>query len=388
MSKTYPFLVVAISLTVGFLLSPKIVNAQVQHPLKLSPVERAFVAAQTAVGRDQIRMLLVTEPGRSADVIRKLKAISVDIGASQEDIDIVRAKVPIARLQEVLGWPELTAVETDTREGVDLLSDFELPFSGLSTPSFETKPGVPPSASTPENNPYTGSFATEASQFKAAFPNYDGRGVVIGAIEALKPGVPALTWARSLQGTKIPKIPEFLLLPPPAVTVGPIPEDTQLVRSHAWQKTVAVAAEQQGRASFNNKDYLLPKNLKSQELRMTLFRTSDFSFSPELTVLWAVESHKLWIVNKEQTDFSKGVGVDLQDPSNGSATMAQLGSDLESTAALTVGEKSRWIGIFLESYLIMERLVQVLLADTIFLMAGPKALLRRRNSSRSFPRRL
>src|SRR4030095_13496893 len=47
-------------------------------------------------------------------------------------------------------------------------------------------PQTPPSASTPNNNPYLPIGDTGASQFMAANPTWDGRGVTVGIVE---PGI-------------------------------------------------------------------------------------------------------------------------------------------------------------------------------------------------------
>jgi hypothetical protein len=327
---------------------PGTVSAQLRNSIDLSPPERAFVAAQLAVGRDSVRLFIVTESGRSGSVANKLKAMSAEIGSREDDIDFIRARVPIARLEEILRWPELTAVEIDNYEDVNLLGNFDPPnWLGPGAPSVDpgSKPGAPPTADTPENNPYTGGFATESSQFKARFPKYDGRGVTIGGFERVNPRTPALVWARSLRGSPIPKMPEFKISPPAEVAVGPIPQESETVTGIAWQRTAAVVRDDQGHISFNEKQYSPPSGLNSDELRMTLFRPKLGGLPEELTVLWAVRSRKLWIVAKDQTDFNKGFEIDLPNATDGSVGSTLLGADISSVVCLAVKTSSRWIAI-------------------------------------------
>jgi hypothetical protein len=339
--------VLALSILISIisgLFAPEIAVGQLRHRHELSPVERAFVAAQAAVGRDRIALLIMGAPGNLALVLDKLKGISADIGEAEADVGFIRAKVRIERLQEVLDWSEISAVEIDTREEVGLLGDFGSLYTSPSAEPIQgpSKPGVPPSAATPANNPYTGESATEAFQFKAAFPRFDGRGVVIGGIEQLDPYTPSLIWGTTRDGVKVPKLEDYIMPSPSEVTVGPIATEAQKLSGLAWQLTVSVSPDAFGRFTFNQKVYLAPKNIKTQELRITLFRTSQDDLSPELTVLWAVQSHKLWILGKEQIDFNDGTEVYLPKADE-SAAFVRLGKN-NRTISFAVDGPRGWLG--------------------------------------------
>jgi hypothetical protein len=80
---------------------------------KLNPTERVFVAAQTAVGRKSVRFLILAKAGSFDAVVGKLKGISAELGPKDTDIGLIRARIPIDRIQDALGWPEIAAIETE-----------------------------------------------------------------------------------------------------------------------------------------------------------------------------------------------------------------------------------------------------------------------------------
>src|SRR5262245_23342786 len=140
--------------------------------LDLSPVERAFVAKQLASGRDRVPLLLLTKRDQAAGVARKLEGVAGYVWVLDTAHDFLRVSLPIAQLQRVLGWHELTSLQMEVgHEGLTVYAD------PAGTAPARAKPGAPPTPFTPRDNPYTGEAATQALQFKTAHPTYDGRGV-------------------------------------------------------------------------------------------------------------------------------------------------------------------------------------------------------------------
>lgn len=125
----------------------EVCRAQLLNRRELSPVERTFVAAQSARGLDQARLLLLTQPGRSCETTRKLKDLGGEVH-EDPDIDLLRVRGAIDKLSEELTWPELTAAEIDINKELDLLGLFSdqaaLTAQGQTVITSDPKPGRPP----------------------------------------------------------------------------------------------------------------------------------------------------------------------------------------------------------------------------------------------------
>src|SRR5262249_50638454 len=151
-----------------------------QETIELSPAERAYVARQIAAGRDHVFLSLVAKPGKLSQLRSKLEHGSSDVFSVQEAGDYLRAKSPISDLQRVLSLPEVAAAQIELSIASSLLDgphaqDDPLPqlFSVGSvdgqadvSKSTQNKPGTPPTAYTPRDNPYTAESETQSLQFK------------------------------------------------------------------------------------------------------------------------------------------------------------------------------------------------------------------------------
>jgi subtilisin family serine protease len=322
-------------------------NASVS--LELAPLERAFVARQIAGGRDRVALLIATQVGRSAEVARKLASMSGEVPILETDIDYVQAQIPIARLKEVLQWPDIAAAEVAIGHDDSRLLGYVRDLPSTSLPNLAVKPGLPPTSYTPRDNPYTAESVTEALQFKTEHPTFDGRGVIIGGFDGagLNPRTPSLAWALSLEGARVPKLVEYVMLPPPSdLIAAAIPQQDQTSQS-SWQRTVPVKPDRSGRVTFNQLSYTLPPDDSSGELRMTLYRIRSTGISTEMTILWSVERGKLWICEKGHTDFGSSLTMTLAFPSGAGRrlAMAQFGRDEWRSLRIAVDLLSRTMGL-------------------------------------------
>src|SRR5690349_17579453 len=116
----------------------------------------------------------MTRPGLSHVVAEKLARVSGVVYELEADVDFLRARLPIAHLDELTRWPQLTSLQLATAFEPFALDQPE-PFQGpVDSARAEPagKPGVPPTAYTPRDNPYTQEASTQALQFKAAHPTF------------------------------------------------------------------------------------------------------------------------------------------------------------------------------------------------------------------------
>jgi subtilisin family serine protease len=278
----------------------------------LSPVERAFIALQLARGEGRVVILIAAKEGQTEKVCQKLRAIFGEVLMQDAEIGFIRARISIARGIDVMAWPEITVAQIDTGDEAALFAvDGRSETDGMD--SIAKRPGIPPSAYTARDNPYTAESTTQSLQFKTDHPTYDGRGAVIGGIEPVDIRTPSLRRALSLQGASIAKFADYVLPIPPSISVGAVPEKGKT--DYGWQQTKAVHPDKDHAVNFNGKAYVIPESVGSDELRMALVRArpvrAALPYSPgissEMTVLWAVKAGRVWLCEGEQTDFNRGL---------------------------------------------------------------------------------
>lgn len=263
--------------------------AQPTTALELSPASRIVLTQRLAGGGKDLSMLLLALEGRSADMEKRAKSHGVEVIAVESDVDMLYLRVPIARVEDVLKWPEWSAVSLPF-----IMGDFHtLSANADGNSPVHRKPGIAPDAFTPRDNPYTGASVTESVQFKEAYPTYDGRGVVIGSNEAIDLRNPSLQVAYSLEGRRVPKIRDYVMLPPSGRSI----DATTAVASHAWLSTTLVTPDVQGYVTFKDRRFALPADVRSAagELRVAQVPTNQFAMGvSRLTLLWNVPQSQVW----------------------------------------------------------------------------------------------
>jgi subtilisin family serine protease len=148
--------------------------AQSDRAVQLSKRERALVVAAQAKGESSITLMIASKSQANAKVAKDLESLGATVGYRADQIDYVRASVPLDKLDAVLALDGLLAVDVDE----------EIPV-GDPTPTG-IAPLIPqpaPGAATPRVNPYMPTQDTRAAQFVNAHPTWDGRGVTIGIVD-------------------------------------------------------------------------------------------------------------------------------------------------------------------------------------------------------------
>src|SRR4030095_10648032 len=114
-------------------------------------------------------------PGANAQVAGGLAGLGAVVRYREESVSYIRARVPVDKVAAAAALPGVKYLDVDE----------VIP---LPDPRPEgIAPVVPqpaPNAATPNNNPYMPIGDTGASQFMAAHPTWDGRGVTIGIVDA------------------------------------------------------------------------------------------------------------------------------------------------------------------------------------------------------------
>ena len=141
---------------------------------KLSKHDQALLAKAEAQGKDTVVVIIASKSGASGDIARVIEAQGGSILNSDASLGYVLARIPTGKVEGV--------ATLDGIEALDLDEVIPLPDPSPGGAVAPT-PQTPPSAATPNNNPYLPIGDTGSSQFMAAHPTWDGRGITIGILD-------------------------------------------------------------------------------------------------------------------------------------------------------------------------------------------------------------
>ncbi|HEX2399234.1 MAG TPA: S8 family serine peptidase, partial [Mycobacterium sp.] len=168
---------VAAALLISAVLPGSLVAADPKGT-KLSKEDHAQLAKAAVAGDKRVTVLIAAKPGANSTVATGITSLGGKILYREDQIDYIRASVPSGKVEAAAALKGVQALEVDAviplpdpRPGDDP--------DGATVPT----PQTPPSASTPNNNPYMPIGDTGASQFMAAHPTWDGRGVTVGILD-------------------------------------------------------------------------------------------------------------------------------------------------------------------------------------------------------------
>ncbi|HKZ70066.1 MAG TPA: S8 family serine peptidase, partial [Anaerolineales bacterium] len=140
----------------------------------LSKHDRALLAEAIVNGESTVTLLIASTPGANKAVANGIKGLGGTIRYQEDSISYISAIVPIDKVEAAAA---LSGVEALDLNEIIPLED-PRPDAALGV-----IPQPAPGAGTPNNNPYMPIGDTGASQFMAANPTWDGRGVTIGFLD-------------------------------------------------------------------------------------------------------------------------------------------------------------------------------------------------------------
>jgi subtilisin family serine protease len=274
------------------------VSVASNEKLSLSPVDRSLLTEYRVLGREDIPLVFAVEPELTANVAHAIESAGGHLLSQQNDIGYLYAEVPLTSLQSIMGFEGIDAMEVACyparSEAVDQTTTDHVP-----------EKGIAPTPLLPADNPYSGESATQAAQFKAAHPTFDGRGVVIGFTEAADPDAPSMQGALDLRGSSIPKFRSYSW--GSENFVGSADGVAARGDYFYWQQTAVVAPDDRRVFNFEGHSYELPEGIESREWRICLRREPDSwrqNDKSTYVVLWAVDQHLLWMMNENETRFT------------------------------------------------------------------------------------
>lgn len=152
------------------------VSAQVGNGGGLSKYDRQLLAEAIANGESTVTLLIASTPGSNSKVASGIERLGGFVRYREDSINYVSAVVPIDQVEAAASLSGVLSL--DLNEIIPLEDPRPDP-EGVAPVINQPAPG----ASTPNNNPYMPIRDIGGSDFLAAHPTWDGRGVTIGIVD-------------------------------------------------------------------------------------------------------------------------------------------------------------------------------------------------------------
>ena len=214
------------------LITPLTAEAQPPRRPFLVKDARGELAQARARGESEVVLVMAAMPGRNARLAAAIEGMGGRIGFRFDEVDYLRAWVPLDRVEELVDHPDIHSVDVSITNrsrsfglaGGDGISpaaglpssdfarpaaDFPgtaslLPGTGLPSPDTVWPPVL---GDQPLSNRYSPLGDMRALEWRERNPTWDGRGVTVAMIDMLPDMLlPELRTARNLDGEEVPKI--------------------------------------------------------------------------------------------------------------------------------------------------------------------------------------
>ena len=163
---------------------------------------RGEIAQARARGESEVVLVMAAMPGRNARLAAAIEGMGGRIGFRFDEVDYLRAWVPLERVEEVVDHPDIHSVDlsiTGRPRSFGMADDApELPGDTIWPPVLSDHP---------LRNRYSPLGDMRAIEWREENPTWDGRGVTIAMIDMLPDMLlPELQTAMTLEGEEVPKI--------------------------------------------------------------------------------------------------------------------------------------------------------------------------------------
>lgn len=264
----------------------------------LSKHNRELLADAIVNGKPTVTLLVASQPGANKTVASGITRLGGRIRYQEDTINYISAIVPTNTVNTVTTLNGVKAVDLD--EVIPL----EEPAPDATGPII---PQTPPSAATPNNNPYMPIGDTGASQFMAAHPTWDGRGVTIGFLDT---GMSLDNPALLTTSTGERKIIDWVTATDPFNDDDPtwINMNNQVKGSSFTFNSVTYTAPANGSyriGLFNERDARLGGELGSDVNRDGNPAGSSGIFA----VLWDPTSNNVWVDTNQNKNFADDMAM-------------------------------------------------------------------------------
>jgi hypothetical protein len=299
---------------VGFLLlvTAQSTQAQIARRDFLFKDGRSSLAMARARGEKDALLVIASMPGANATVARAITALGGTVQYRSDDVDYLRARVPLEKVEELAANRSVHSVSISprpNREGGGGGGGGENTISATDTTKKRLWP--PPLLSWyPVLNRYDPLADLRALDFRTQNPNWDGRGVTLAIIDmSLDPLLPELQAAFTLDGKPVQKIIGYET----AVDSEEEPEGRWLamkdtVSTHGTElryKDRAYTAPRAGRFRIELLNEAVFDSLSRNGLNKDLNRDGNPKESSRLfAVLWDERTDDVWVDTNQDGSFA------------------------------------------------------------------------------------
>ena len=297
------------------------VSAQVPRRSFLFKDARGDVAIARARGDKELTLVIAAMPGANARLAGTITALGGTIRYRDDDVDYLRARVPIDSVEKIVLDAAVHSVEINTsgsgRGFGGMLGSEAAVTPAQSAGALLTAPQDSPQQAWPPvlppyplTNPYSPLADMGALEFRKAHPTYDGRGVTIACIDGNPDSLmPELQVAMTLDGKPISKIAAY-------ETAIDIDDDDD----SRWLRMTDTVAAVDGRFTHQEKTYTVPR---SGTFRIALLDETKYNtFTGDgvngdinrdgnppgstriFAVLWDEQANDVWLDTNQNLSFA------------------------------------------------------------------------------------
>ncbi len=276
---------------------PERSTQQIHSKLYLSSRERLVGAI--AHGATTFNVVIASVDHKNASVARAIVADGGAVRWRADDVDYLRAVLPIGAVEKIAEDPNVESIDAD---------DVAYLLEPTPRPSSTVSPAATPwSRSAAEERPLLHPYRPGADigtlALRAKYPTYDGRGTVVAIIDGIPDFLlPELQESKSLSGERIPKFID-------------IRSESSADRYSPWLDTSAVRVVG-GTFTVGGVSYKAPYDgifrfvrlRRSQASYAYLFKVADLGSADSqrdgIGVLWDERTGAVWVDSSRNHDFA------------------------------------------------------------------------------------
>ena len=308
-----------------------------------SPADKLFIsrlfkdshqleAIARAQGHQDITVLVISKPGKAGLLARTAERLKGDIRYREDEVGYLRIKFPIDGISEFSSSDAIDAItldaeylcdpnrlcpareESKANTKADPICDKNGLYSPVPRSENQVNETWPPKWSDyPLRQPYSPIGDIDAAEFKNKYPAFDGRGVTVALLDG-NPDLllPEFQTAYNLNGTKVPKIADFLNATDPRDDAEHVPQ---------WVNMAEEVDERDGKVTFQGKIFVIPRKGKFRigqlnERRWNNYRNAqnldqdlDRNGNPRgddglFGVLWDEKTNDVWVDTDRDLNFA------------------------------------------------------------------------------------
>jgi hypothetical protein len=299
-------------LAIALLLAAQSAVAQApRRPFLFKDARSELIAARVRGDKD-VTLVIASMPAANARVVRSIAAAGGSVQFRDDDVDYLRARVPLDKVEALALDPAVHSINISTRPN---------PAGGggggggaeqtvIAYDSLKKRVWPPPLSAFPVANRYDPLGDLRALDFRRANPTFDGRGVTLALIDmSLDPLLPELQTAVTLDGKPAPKIVGY------ETVLDPEEEE-----DGRWLRMKDTVSAVDGRIRYRDRTYTAPRagNFRIEVLNELKFDSlaraginrdinrdgNPKGASNDFAVLWDDRTDDVWVDTDQDGNFA------------------------------------------------------------------------------------